>query len=78
MIEYEFPQYYNDFLRDLKDEIINSQLGDDSKTDFWYESFRGSKLGLIDQEALDISDVTEEEAKAFMRLNSTSLPTRGK
>ncbi|RAL10388.1 ATP-dependent DNA helicase 2 subunit KU80 [Aspergillus homomorphus CBS 101889] len=64
LISYEEPALYNDFLRQLKDKILNEQLGGDRRELWWL--IRRSKLGLIDQQQSDQSDVTEEEAKAFM------------
>lgn len=61
MIEFEMPEIWNDFIRDFKKRVIKGELGGDRR-DFW-NSLRWINLGLIDKNALEISDVTEKEAK---------------
>jgi hypothetical protein len=73
MVEYELPDPYNSFILDLKDKVIKSHLGD--RRDFWF-IWKGSKLGLIDDQTLENSEVTEEEALSFFKLDTTQLPTR--
>jgi ATP-dependent DNA helicase 2 subunit 2 len=73
MFEYEMPDVYNNYIRGLKDKLIKSQLGD--RRDFWFD-WKTSKLGLIDNQALEVSEVTEEEARQFFVLETTQLPRR--
>lgn len=61
MLELEEPGVYNDFMRELKKKIIAEELGGDRK-EMWYK-IRVNKLGLIDNRATDLSDVTEDDAK---------------
>jgi ATP-dependent DNA helicase 2 subunit 2 len=60
MIEFELPEIWNDFIRDFKQRVAKGDLGGDRRV-FW-NSLRWINLGLIDKEALEISDVTEKEA----------------
>jgi ATP-dependent DNA helicase 2 subunit 2 len=60
MIALEMPEIYNDFFRDFKNKVMKGQLGGDER-EFW-RGLRGSKLGLIDKNACDYSEVTETEA----------------
>ncbi|KAK0647662.1 ATP-dependent DNA helicase II subunit 2 [Lasiodiplodia hormozganensis] len=64
MLELEEPGVYNDFMRELKKKIIAEELGGERK-EMWYK-IRVNKLGLIDNRATDLSDVTEEDAKKFL------------
>lgn len=61
--ELEEPEIYNNFIRDLKKEILDGKLNGNRK-DMWWR-IRGSKYGLVDQKRSLVSDVTEEEAKKF-------------
>lgn len=61
LIDYEEPDLYNDFVRQLKEKILKEQLGGDRQELWWL--IRRSKIGLIDKAASDRSEVTEEEAK---------------
>ena len=60
MIALEMPEIYNDFFRDFKNKVMKGQLGGDER-EFW-RGLRGAKLGLIDKNACDYSEVTETEA----------------
>ncbi|PYH95550.1 ATP-dependent DNA helicase II subunit 2 [Aspergillus ellipticus CBS 707.79] len=64
LISYEEPALYNDFLKRLKDRLLKEELGGDRRELWWL--IRRTKLGLIDQQQSDRSEVTEEEAQAFM------------
>ncbi|KAL2810409.1 SPOC like C-terminal domain-containing protein [Aspergillus granulosus] len=64
LISYEEPRLYNDFLRELKEKILKEKLGGDRRELWWL--LKRSKLGLIDQKQSELSDVTEEDAKAFL------------
>jgi ATP-dependent DNA helicase 2 subunit 2 len=64
LISYEEPGLYNEFLRELKEKILKEKLGGDRRELWWL--LKRSKLGLIDQKQSELSDVTEEDAKAFL------------
>ncbi|KAL2816787.1 SPOC like C-terminal domain-containing protein [Aspergillus cavernicola] len=64
LISYEEPSLYNEFIKELKEKLLKENLGGDRRELWWL--IRRSKLGLIDQRQSELSDVTEEEAKAFM------------
>jgi ATP-dependent DNA helicase 2 subunit 2 len=61
LISYEEPGAYNDFLRELKGKLLGEKLGGDRRELWWL--IRRSKLGLIEQQQSDRSEVTEEEAR---------------
>jgi ATP-dependent DNA helicase 2 subunit 2 len=60
LIEYEEPEMYNDFIIELKKQILANELNGDRKDFFW--EIKKKKLGLIDQKTSEVSEVTEEEA----------------
>ncbi|KAL2868659.1 ATP-dependent DNA helicase 2 subunit KU80 [Aspergillus lucknowensis] len=64
LISYEEPGLYNEFLKDLKEKILKERLGGDRRELWWL--VKRSKLGLIDQRQSELSDITEEQAKAFL------------
>ncbi len=64
MLGFEEPGLYNDVIRDLKEKILAEQLGG-NRGMLWYQ-IRKNKLGLISSEASELSDVTPEEADAFV------------
>ncbi|KAK8246210.1 protein Ku80 [Phyllosticta capitalensis] len=64
MVELEEPRIFNDFLRGLKERITNEELGM-NRREMWYLA-KANRLGLIDKRVSEVSDVTEDEAKAFM------------
>ncbi|KKK18842.1 hypothetical protein P175DRAFT_0451518 [Aspergillus ochraceoroseus IBT 24754] len=64
LISYEEPGLYNEFLKKLKEQILEEKLGGDRRELWWL--IRRTKLGLIDQRQSEFSDITEEEAKAFL------------
>lgn len=64
LISYEEPSLYNEFIKELKEQILKEKLGGDRRELWWL--IKRSKLGLIDQGQSELSTVTEEEAKAFM------------
>lgn len=68
MFEMEEPEVYNDALRQLKKKIMAKDLGGD-RSELWYK-IRVTKLGLISSEASNHSNVSQEEADAFMRTKS--------
>lgn len=65
MVELEFPDLYNNFCADLKKRILSDDLGD--QKGFWFKFKRHPRLGLIDSETLDVSEVSEEQAAEFFR-----------
>lgn len=69
LIAYEEPGLYNDFMQNLKRKLLNDELGGDRREMWWL--IRKNRLGLIDRKALDISDVTEEQAREVRELIST-------
>lgn len=60
MIDLEFPDTYNDFIRDFKDRIFKEEFG--NRTEFWM-NLNFAKLGLIDTTTLPESGVSPDEAK---------------
>ncbi|KIW06201.1 uncharacterized protein PV09_02679 [Verruconis gallopava] len=67
MMEYEEPNLYNDFLRELKKKLVAGDLGGD-RTEMWY-LVKVSRLGLIDSAMSELADVSPDDAKAFMTLS---------
>jgi ATP-dependent DNA helicase 2 subunit 2 len=65
MIDLEEPDLYNEMLRELKRKIMAEELGGNRKEMWWF--VRKSRVGLIDRKASQVSNVTEEEASAFLR-----------
>ena len=61
LISYEEPALYNDHLKQLKDKLLKEELGGDRRELWWL--IRRSKIGLIDGNQSDRSEVTEDEAK---------------
>jgi len=64
MLGLEEPVLYNDALRQLKSKIMAEELGVNRKELWW--RIRINKLGLIDHGQSPVSDVTQDEADAFM------------
>ncbi len=60
MVDFEMPDTYNDFCRDLKERLLNQEFNGDRR-DFWLK-LRYAKLGLIDNGTLALSDISEQEA----------------
>ncbi|ROV98432.1 hypothetical protein VMCG_07124 [Cytospora schulzeri] len=66
-IEFEVPQLYNDFLRDLKKQVSSGALGGDRR-EMWSKYIMWpaqGRLGLITKSQCEASVVTEEEAQQF-------------
>jgi len=63
LINMDEPKMFNSFVRDLKMKLLSGTLGGDRR-EFWFK-VRWSKLGLIDNEASEPSDVKPEEAEGF-------------
>ncbi|KAG5297257.1 Ku family DNA helicase [Histoplasma ohiense] len=64
LVAFEEPTLYNDFIRNLKTKLLGNDLGGDRREMWWY--IRKNRLGLIDKRLSELSDVTEEEARAFL------------
>lgn len=64
MNELEEPSPYNDFLKDLKGKLLGEMLGGDRKQMWWL--LRVNRMGPIHKRDCAASDVSEEDAKAFM------------
>lgn len=62
LVAFEEPTLYNDFIRNLKTKLLGNDLGGDRREMWWY--IRKNRLGLIDKRLSELSDVTEEEARA--------------
>ncbi|KAF2172563.1 hypothetical protein M409DRAFT_50238 [Zasmidium cellare ATCC 36951] len=65
MNEYEEPAPYNDFMRELKKKVLGGELGGD-RSEMWYR-VRVNKMYLISKAECSASDVSEEDAKTFLR-----------
>ncbi|KAK4973940.1 ATP-dependent DNA helicase yku80 [Elasticomyces elasticus] len=63
-VELEEPKAFNDFVKDLKSKILSGELGGERREMWWL--VRVNKVGLIQKRECHPSDVSEEEAKAFM------------
>jgi len=68
MLELEEPALYNDVLRRLKKKMLAGDLNGDRSV-LWYQ-IRRNKLGLLHKEILQFSDVSREDADAFMTTKS--------
>ncbi|KAK5455007.1 ATP-dependent DNA helicase yku80 [Exophiala xenobiotica] len=64
MLDLEEPGLYNDVMRDLKKKILAEKLGG-NRGMLWFQ-IRKNKLGLISNETSELSNVTPEEADAFV------------
>ena len=64
MIDLEEPMIYNHFIKDLKQKLLTEKLGGDRR-EMWWE-IRKAKLGLIEKNVSEHSNVREEEAKLFL------------
>ncbi|KAG5922881.1 hypothetical protein E4U42_005180 [Claviceps africana] len=65
LVEMEEPEMYNSFVRDLKKGLLSGALGGDRR-DFWFK-VRWSRLGLIDSNQSEVSNVTRDEAEEFYK-----------
>lgn len=61
LLDFEEPALYNDFVRDLKGQLLAGELGGDRREVWW--KVRRARLGLIDRKESEVSKVTEDEAK---------------
>lgn len=71
MVELEQPEFYNDFIRNLKQKLLGGTLGEGRKR--FFMEIRNAKLGLIDDKTIDHSDVTEEDATKVSIINAYLL-----
>jgi ATP-dependent DNA helicase 2 subunit 2 len=76
MIECEEPDAYNKFIRSLKKDLLNGSLGGDAR-DLWFK-IKSTKLGLIDSEDAQSSEVSVTEAAEFFSSIGMDMPTRSK
>lgn len=60
LINMDEPKMFNSFVRDLKMKLLSGTL-DGDRREFWFK-VRWSKLGLIDDQASEPSDVKPDEA----------------
>ncbi|EZF33332.1 hypothetical protein H109_05983 [Trichophyton interdigitale MR816] len=68
LISFEEPDLYNDFVRELKRKLLDDKLGEDRRELWWL--IRKKRIGLIDDKLVEISKVTEQEAKEFLSSKS--------
>ena len=61
MTELEEPEIFNNFVRELKKDILGGKLNGERR-DMWWK-IRANRLGLIDKRLSPLSEVGEEEAK---------------
>lgn len=61
LISFEEPDLYNIFIRGLKRKLLGDKLGEDRRELWWL--IRKNKIGLVDNKLVEISKVTEQEAK---------------
>lgn len=69
MTELEEPEIFNNFVRELKKDILGGKLNGERR-DMWWK-IRANRLGLIDKSLSPLSEVGEEEAKEFLKSTST-------
>lgn len=71
LVNFEEPELYNSFARDLKGRMLSGELGGDRREMWW--KVRKAKLGLIDGKESEVSKVTEDEAKEVGPLDTLLL-----
>jgi ATP-dependent DNA helicase 2 subunit 2 len=76
MLQYEDPDSYNKFIRALKKDLLNGNLGE-NRRELWLK-IKWAKLGLIDNEVEEKSNVSVAEAHEFLRVTEVDLLTRNK
>ncbi|TVY32195.1 ATP-dependent DNA helicase II subunit [Lachnellula occidentalis] len=80
MMDLEMPEIYNDFIQSFKQRLVAGELFENefasNKRELWF-AVKSKRLGLIDKEVSEHSDISKEEATQFYVL-STELPTRAK
>lgn len=71
LIEFEEPELYNSFARDLKKRLLSGELGGDRREMWW--KIRKAKLGLIHGRESEVSKVAEDEAKEVCLARSPAV-----
>ncbi|KAK5664054.1 hypothetical protein OQA88_268 [Cercophora sp. LCS_1] len=66
LISLEMPALYNKFLTSLKSSILSGELNGDRR-EMWFKHIIGGKISLITQTESEVSGVTDEVAKEFVR-----------
>lgn len=65
MMDLEMPEMYNDFIRAFKQKLVAGELFENefasSKRELWF-CVKSKRLGLIDTEVSEHSDISKEEA----------------
>ncbi|KAK4692180.1 ATP-dependent DNA helicase 2 subunit 2, partial [Lecanoromycetidae sp. Uapishka_2] len=64
MIEMDEPGIWNEYIKGLKAKLLGEELGGERR-EMWWE-IRKNRLGLIEKKTSKPSNVSEEEAKAFL------------
>lgn len=64
LLDLEMPEFYNDFMKEFKEEILGGKLGGDRR-EFWFEVRKG-RLGLVTKDESEVSDVRDDEANGFL------------
>jgi ATP-dependent DNA helicase 2 subunit 2 len=67
LIKFEEPGYYNTFIQDLKKRILSGELGGDRREMWWH--IKISRLGLIDDNQSEASDITAADADEVSFVN---------
>lgn len=65
MDNFERPDLFNDVARELKKKLLEGELGGERR-EMWHR-VRANRLGLIQKREHERSEVSEEEAKEFLR-----------
>ncbi|KAJ4414406.1 ATP-dependent DNA helicase yku80 [Neurospora sp. IMI 360204] len=65
VISMEVPTLYNKYITGLKESLLSGELNGDRR-EMWFRWVVGGRLGLITQDESEVSEVSEEEAKAFL------------
>lgn len=61
LLNFEEPELYNAFARDLKSRLLSGELGGDRREMWW--KVKRARLGLLEGKESEVSKVTEAEAK---------------
>ena len=64
-IEMEIFEWYNEYLRKLKGQLLREELGG-NREDMWWK-IRQNRLGLITKKEVGASEVDDEAAKEFWK-----------
>ena len=65
LVAFEEPGLYNNFIRRLKQKLLADKLNGDRRELWWL--VRRHKLGLIDKEVSEVSEVTVQESREVRR-----------